>query len=138
MCRSTSEGGRRCPGSSRAGSNPPADGKTRIEVHTSKRSYSVIGGDSRVAWLPGEKVVSMDVIDPSPAAGGTAADDEERYLRRIEQLERTPDVGALMTGEKFDRDADAAAAAAARIKAEFAGDEEQWQQSAPEERRGWL
>jgi hypothetical protein len=66
MCRPKSEGGRRCPGSHTGSSNaPPADGKVRIEVHTSKRSYSVIGGDRRVTWLPGEKVVSMDVIDPS-------------------------------------------------------------------------
>lgn len=65
MCRPKSEGGRRCPGSHAGGSSPPADGKVRIEVHTSKRSYSVIGGESRVTWLPGEKVVSMDVIDPS-------------------------------------------------------------------------
>ena len=64
MCRPTSEGGRRCPGSHSGGSSPPADGKTRIEVHTNKRSYSVIGGDKRVTWMPGEKVVSMDVIDP--------------------------------------------------------------------------
>jgi hypothetical protein len=65
MCRSKSEGGRRCDGSRSGSSNstPPADGKIRIEVHTSKRSYTVIGGtDSKVTWLPGEKVVSMDVI----------------------------------------------------------------------------
>ena len=67
MCRT---GGRRCPGSSgrdRGGSAPPADGKTRIEVVTNKRSYSVVGGNSKVAWMPGEKVVSMDVIKPSEA-----------------------------------------------------------------------
>ena len=64
MCRSQADGGRRCPNSSRAGSGgPPADGKTRIAVVTNKRSYSVVGGESKVTWLPGEKVVSMDVIE---------------------------------------------------------------------------
>lgn len=66
MCRSKTDGGRRCPGShSGSSSAPPADGKVRIEVHTNKRSYSVVGGDSKVTWMPGEKVISMDVIDPS-------------------------------------------------------------------------
>lgn len=64
MCRSQAEGGRRCSGSRPGSSGPPADGKTRIEVHTSKRSYSVIGAGSKVTWLPGEQVVSMDVINP--------------------------------------------------------------------------
>lgn len=66
MCRSQADGGRRCTGS-RAGSSssaPPADGKVRIEVRTSKRSYSVIGGEARVPWVAGERVISMDVIDP--------------------------------------------------------------------------
>ena len=65
MCRPKSEGGRRCPGSHAGSGTPPADGKTRIEVVTNKRSYSVVGGESRVTWMPGEKVVSMDVIDSS-------------------------------------------------------------------------
>jgi hypothetical protein len=65
MCRSSAEGGRRCKGSRAGGSSaPPADGKVRIEVHTNKRSYSVVGGEAKVAWMPGEKVVSMEVIDP--------------------------------------------------------------------------
>lgn len=70
MCRSAADGGRRCPASRAGGSTaaPPADGKARIEVHTNKRSYSVIGGGSKVTWAPGEKVVSMDVIDPSAPA----------------------------------------------------------------------
>lgn len=33
-----------------------------ISVRTNKRSYSVIGGH-KVMWLPGEKVISMDVIE---------------------------------------------------------------------------
>jgi hypothetical protein len=65
MCRSAADGGRRCPGSRAGGSGPPADGKVRIEVVTNRRSYSVIGGESRVTWMPGEKVVSMDVIAPA-------------------------------------------------------------------------
>ena len=73
MCRPKSEGGRRCPGSHSGSSGPPADGKTRIEVHTSKRSYSVIGGESKVEWMPGEKVVSMDVIEPGQPSGGESA-----------------------------------------------------------------
>ena len=73
MCRPKSEGGRRCPGSHSGSSGPPADGKTRIEVHTSKRSYSVIGGESKVEWMPGERVVSMDVIDPGKPGGSEAA-----------------------------------------------------------------
>jgi hypothetical protein len=68
MCRSQADGGRRCPGSRSGSGGPPADGKARIEVRTNKRSYSVIGGNSKVAWLPGEKVVSMDVIEPSGSA----------------------------------------------------------------------
>ena len=64
MCRSQADGGRRCPGTRSGSSAPPADGKVRIEVHTSQRSYSTIGGESKVEWMPGEKVVSMDVIDP--------------------------------------------------------------------------
>ena len=32
-----------------------------VEVHTSKRSYTVIGGQL-VVWYPGEKVISMDVV----------------------------------------------------------------------------
>ena len=67
MCRSQADGGRRCPGSRAGSSSLPADGKPRIEVHTNQRSYSVMGGDSRVTWLPGEKVESIDVIDPSHA-----------------------------------------------------------------------
>jgi hypothetical protein len=64
MCRT---GGRRCPssgGSSRS-TGPPPDGKTRIAVVTNKRSYSVIGGESRVTWMPGEKVVSIEPIEPT-------------------------------------------------------------------------
>ena len=78
MCRSAAEGGRRCSGS-RTGSSstPPADGKVRINVVTNKRSYSVIGGESKVEWMPGEKVVSMDVIDPGQ--GG-----DTRPSRRID------------------------------------------------------
>jgi hypothetical protein len=70
MCRSSAEGGRRCPGSSKSGGGgaPPADGKVRIEVHTNKRSYSVVDGESKVVWMPGEKVVSMDVINPGQPA----------------------------------------------------------------------
>ena len=85
MCRSSAEGGRRCPGS-RAGSgtSPPADGRTRIEVHTNRRSYSVIGGESRVTWMPGEKIVSMDVIDPS--AGHAGDPDREAYEERAKEL----------------------------------------------------
>jgi hypothetical protein len=72
MCRSQADGGRRCPGSRSGSVSPPADGKARIEVHTSKRSYTVIGGSSKVAWLPGEKVVSIDVINPArKASSGT-------------------------------------------------------------------
>jgi hypothetical protein len=130
MCRSQADGGRRCPASHSGSAGPPADGKTRIEVHTNKRSYSVIDGGSRVTWMPGEKVESMDVIDPSPSSAGgrdVGREDEERYLRRIEQLKHTEDVGALMTGEKFAVDADAAAEAAARIRAELEDDGEQWQ-----------
>lgn len=54
-------------------------------------------------------------------------EDEERYLARIEQLKHTEDVGALMAGEKLERDTDAASEVAARIRAETAGDTEQWQ-----------
>jgi hypothetical protein len=112
MCRSSAEGGRRCPGNSRAGSlNPPADGKTRVEVHTSKRSYSVIGG-AQVPWLPGEKVVSIDAIEPGqhPAAG-QAGDDGPResyegspwqgydeYMQRSAELDRRIAAGETMTG----------------------------------------
>lgn len=79
MCRSKSQGGRRCNGS-RAGSGaPPADGKTRIAVVTNKRSYTVIGGDSRVTWMPGEKVVSMDVIEPTAAETAAQSGDAESY-----------------------------------------------------------
>jgi hypothetical protein len=61
MCRSSADGGRRCTG--KAAGGPPDDGRTRVEVHTNKRSYTVVGGE-RVTWLPGEKVVSMDVVPP--------------------------------------------------------------------------
>ena len=73
MCRSQADGGRRCPGGGRRAA-PPDDGKIRTEVHTNKRSYSFIGGvESKVTWLPGEKVVSMDPIKPGhPGAGGAA------------------------------------------------------------------
>lgn len=83
MCRSSAEGGRRCKGS-RAGNSsaPPADGKTRIEVVTNKRSYSVVGGESKVVWQPGEKVVSMDVIDPGQ--GG-----DTRPSRRVDRKPET-------------------------------------------------
>lgn len=64
MCRSSADGGRRCTGSGKASSGPPDDGRTRVEVHTNKRSYTVVGGE-RVTWLPGEKVVSMDVVPPA-------------------------------------------------------------------------
>jgi hypothetical protein len=80
MCRSQADGGRRCTGS-RAGT-PPADGKVRIEVHTNKRSYSVVGGESKVVWMPGEKVVSMDVIDPGQ--GG-----DTRPSRRVDRKPET-------------------------------------------------
>jgi hypothetical protein len=33
-----------------------------IEVHTSKRSYCV-RGYAKVAWLPGEKVISMEPLE---------------------------------------------------------------------------
>ena len=78
MCRSTADGGRRCPGSRPGSSGPPADGKVRTEVHTNKRSYSVVGGDSRVAWLPGEKVVSINAIEPAVGHGGDG-DQRESY-----------------------------------------------------------
>lgn len=70
MCRSESEGGRRCPGSHARSASPPADGKTRVEIHTNKRSYVVIGGgDSRVVpWLPGEKVESIEPISQQGAS----------------------------------------------------------------------
>jgi hypothetical protein len=80
MCRSQADGGRRCTGS-RAGT-PPADGKVRIEAHTNKRSYSVVGGESKVVWMPGEKVVSMDVIDPGQ--GG-----DTRPSRRVDRKPET-------------------------------------------------
>ena len=81
MCRSSAEGGRRCPGGrSGGGATPPADGKTRVEVHTSKRSYSVIGG-AQVPWLPGEKVVSIDAIEPS-----SGDPDREAYEERAREF----------------------------------------------------
>ena len=83
MCRPKSEGGRRCPGSHSGSGGPPADGKTRIEVHTSKRSYSTIGGESKVTWMPGERVVSMDVIEPSAGDGG------DKPSRRIDRKPET-------------------------------------------------
>jgi len=33
-----------------------------IEVRTNKRWYVTIG-DAKIAWLPGEKVISMDVVE---------------------------------------------------------------------------
>ncbi len=38
-----------------------------IEVHTNKRSYCIKGGHGsyRVMWLPGEKVISMEVMEAS-------------------------------------------------------------------------
>ena len=109
MCRSAAEGGRRCPGSSAGGSSPPADGKTRIEVHTNKRSYSVVGGESKVMWMPGEKVVSMDVIKQDAAAaeeedtdpGGDApvlyrneeaAARREQYLRDMQDPDKAREI----------------------------------------------
>ena len=98
MCRSTADGGRRCPGSRPGSSGPPADGKVRTEVHTNKRSYSVVGGDSRVTWLPGEEVVSMDVIGPTAGHAGDGGQHEsyegtrwqgyDEYQQRSAELER--------------------------------------------------
>lgn len=65
MCRSQADGGRRCSGGSGKNASPPADGKVRIAVVTNKRSYTTIGGESKVPWVAGERVVSMDVIDPA-------------------------------------------------------------------------
>ena len=62
-----------------------------------------------------------------PGSQSTAREDEERYLARIEQLKNTPDVEALMAGEKLAVDTDAAAEAVARLRAEHEGDKEQWQ-----------
>lgn len=73
MCRSQADGGRRCPGHSQQQPSPPADGKTRIAVVTNKRSYTVIGGQSRVTWMPGERVESMDVIEPTAVSSPVAA-----------------------------------------------------------------
>lgn len=84
MCRSSADGGRRRPGSRASGSPPPDDGKVRIAVVTSKRSYSVIGGESKVAWMPGERVVSMDVIDPGQSGGGGAGQGGDKPSRRID------------------------------------------------------
>jgi len=66
MCRSAADGGRRCPGhkTSSDETRPPADGVTRIAVVTNKRSYTVVGGQSRVTWALGERVVSMEVVEP--------------------------------------------------------------------------
>ena len=91
MCRPKSEGGRRCPGSHSGGSSPPADGKTRIEAHTSKRSYSVIGGESNVAWMPGEKVVSMDVIDPGQSGGSAGRGGDKNPPKSSRRIDGKPE-----------------------------------------------
>lgn len=36
--------------------------KIWVEVNTNKRSYCVVGGH-KVTWLPGEKVVSIEVME---------------------------------------------------------------------------
>jgi hypothetical protein len=66
MCRSAAQGGRRCPGhkTSSDETRPPDDGQVRINVVTNKRSYTVIGGQSRVPWAPGEQIISMEVAAP--------------------------------------------------------------------------
>ena len=65
MCRSAADGGRRCPGhkTSSDETRPPADGVTRVDVVTNKRSYTVVDGLSRVVWEPGERVISMEVAE---------------------------------------------------------------------------
>jgi hypothetical protein len=112
VCRSQADGGRRCPGSRAGSAGPPADGKTRIEVRTNKRAYSVVGGNSKVAWLPGEKVVSMDVIEPAPRpAAGQGGDGGQResyegtpwqgcdeYMQRSAELDRRIAAGESITG----------------------------------------
>lgn len=115
MCRSQKDGGRRCSGSrSGSSSGPPADGKTRIEVVTNKRSYSVIGGESKVTWMPGEQVVSMDVIAPGQPddrePAGRAGDSEQpesyegtpwqgydEYMQRSAELDRRIAAGESIT-----------------------------------------
>jgi hypothetical protein len=53
-------------------------------------------------------------------------DDDERYLRRMAQVEAAQDVTALMAGEALDRDAVLADSAAQRMLAERLSDEPQW------------
>lgn len=45
-------------------------------------------------------------------------EDDERYLRRMELLERTSDVGRLMEDEKLARDRDGVAESASRLARE--------------------
>jgi hypothetical protein len=137
MCRT---GGRRCPASGGQGAKrdgPPADGKTRIEVVTSKRSYSVIGGESKVAWVPGEKVVSIDAINPGQpdskavrAGGNAPSDDDRAYLERVAEIDRREAVGESITDiMRQERNA--------RLGRQIAQMTRESEQAAAEEARGW-
>jgi hypothetical protein len=61
----------------------------------------------------------------SGSAHSSSADDE-RYLRRMAQVEAAPDVTELLSGEKLDRDAVLTDDAAQRMIAERLSDEPQW------------
>ena len=50
-------------------------------------------------------------------------EDDERYLRRMELLERADDVTRLMEGEKLARDKEGVAESAARLARERAADQ---------------